>query len=72
MGMIVRNFYAIRPPPSSVRREARHTIDRKMEEFYNDLAEPLRFTPPGRIPPPHILMMHMQYWCAMLLLYRPL
>ncbi|KAG9036070.1 hypothetical protein FRB95_009858 [Tulasnella sp. JGI-2019a] len=71
-GMIISNFYTIRPPPSNTRREARVTIERKMEKFYNELPEHLRFTPSGRVPPPHMLIVHMQYWCAVLLLHRPL
>ncbi|KAF8236185.1 hypothetical protein L208DRAFT_677575 [Tricholoma matsutake] len=35
----------------------------------------LRFEPAGStkrpVPPPHILTLHMQYWCAVLLLHRP-
>ncbi|KAG8889120.1 hypothetical protein FRB98_005735 [Tulasnella sp. 332] len=60
-GMIASNFYSIRSPPSSVRREARHVIERKMEKFYNELDEPMKYSPSGRVPPPHVLSIHMQF-----------
>jgi hypothetical protein len=46
-----------------------------LDKWYIDLPEHLRHeSGPSKlpVPPPHILTLHMQYWCTVLLLHRPL
>lgn len=55
-------------------------LDGVLDRWYFDLPEHLRYDPAANIdrsptstlPPLHILTLHMQYWCAVLLLHRPL
>lgn len=69
LGTIVFNLYAIRGPPSAVRHRERANIESKLEKWLLDLPEHLRF---GKVMSPHVLTLHMQYWCTVLLLNRPL
>ncbi|KAF7762266.1 transcriptional regulator family: Fungal Specific TF [Agaricus bisporus var. burnettii] len=54
-------------------------LDGVLDRWYFDLPEHLRYDPAANIdrsptsalPPLHILTLHMQYWCAVLLLHRP-
>ena len=78
------NLYAIRNPPMSVRLAERAHLEEKLEKWFLDLPEYLRFdvyshqrqsTTPATsltLPPPHVITLHMQYWCTVLLLHRPL
>lgn len=51
-----------------------------LDKWYFDLPEHLRYDTavaaerdaPSSLPPAHTLTLHMQYWCAVLLLHRPL
>ncbi|KAG8215978.1 hypothetical protein J3R82DRAFT_7961 [Butyriboletus roseoflavus] len=81
LSKIVQSIYSIRTASS------RHTesirIEGSLDKWYLDLSEHLRFelrydsmgnlstTDSRGIPPPHILTLHMQYWCTTLLLHRP-
>lgn len=73
LGKIVKSIYAVRPVSS---RHAESTIlEGFLDKWYIELPEHLRYDPGSTkqpIPPPHILTLHMQYWCAVLLLHRPL
>ncbi|KIJ59890.1 hypothetical protein HYDPIDRAFT_99795, partial [Hydnomerulius pinastri MD-312] len=81
LSKIVQSIYAIRSV-SSRHAESIH-LEGLLNKWYLDLPEHLRFEPRydsmgalsgtgGRgIPPPHILTLHMQYWCTTLLLHRP-
>lgn len=51
------------------------TLESTLTEWYLNLPEHLSYdiaASPINLPPPHILTLHMQYWCAVLLLHRPL
>ncbi|KAG2347057.1 hypothetical protein BDR05DRAFT_877298 [Suillus weaverae] len=69
LSKLVQSIYAIHPVTS------RHADAVKLEELLNkwylDLPEHLQLKQ-GATVPPHILTLHMQYWCTTLLLHRPL
>ncbi|KAF9224716.1 hypothetical protein BS17DRAFT_45386 [Gyrodon lividus] len=79
LSKIVQSVYAIR---SVLSRHAESVhIEGLLDKWYLDLPEHLRFelrydsmgnlSCARGIPPPHILTLHMQYWCTTLLLHRP-
>ncbi|KAG9313734.1 hypothetical protein JVU11DRAFT_6088 [Chiua virens] len=79
LSKIVQSIYSIRP--SSSRQVESISLEGSLDKWYFDLPEHLRFEmrydPMGnldskKVPPPHILTLHMQYWCTILLLHRPL
>ena len=70
---ICQSIYAIKPATSRPAELAR--LDSQLTKWSLELPEHLRFdpaSPKNPPPPPHILTLHMQYWCTMLLLHRPL
>jgi hypothetical protein len=68
LGKIVESLYAVRPVAS---RHAEATrIEAALDKWYIELPEHLRLDPSSS--PPHVLTLHMQYWCVVLLLHRPL
>ncbi|KAI0365000.1 hypothetical protein BV20DRAFT_1103242 [Pilatotrama ljubarskyi] len=72
LSQICQSIYAIKPPTSRPAELAR--LDSMLTKWSLELPEHLRFDPAAPKmppPPPHILTLHMQYWCAMLLLHRP-
>lgn len=73
LSQICQNIYAIKPATNRVAELAR--LDSQLTKWSLELPEHLRFdpaSPKNPPPPPHILTVHMQYWCTMLLLHRPL
>jgi len=71
--MIVQAVYAIRQPNS--RHAESIFLESQLNKWYLDLPEHLRWDPSSAkqtTPLPNVLAMHMQYWCAVLLLHRPL
>lgn len=73
LGKIVQDIYAVRPQVS------RHAVLQKLEalldRWYIELPEYLRFdhsvaSSRQKAVVPHVLTLHMQYWCAVLLLHR--
>ncbi|KAF9485619.1 hypothetical protein BDN70DRAFT_533969 [Pholiota conissans] len=74
LSMIVQMMYAVRPLTS--RHEGAAELEGMLDKWYLDLPEHLRFDPPSfstaaPTPLPNVLTLHMQYWCAVLLLHRP-
>ncbi|KAH7911436.1 fungal-specific transcription factor domain-containing protein [Hygrophoropsis aurantiaca] len=82
LSMIVQAIYAIRP--ASSRHAESLYLGGLLNKWYLDLPAHLRYDPSsvgygsssvgagmGAVPPPHILTLHMQYWCTTLLLHRP-
>ncbi|PFH48929.1 hypothetical protein AMATHDRAFT_195711 [Amanita thiersii Skay4041] len=71
LGEIVANIYAVKPQVS--RHAVRETLESHLDKWYIELPEHLRFDPGTRqrATLPHVLTLHMQYWCAVLLLHRP-
>jgi len=72
LSMIVQSIYAVRPVSS---RHAESTVlEGLLDKWYIELPEHLRYEPSSSksTPLPNVLTLHMQYWCAVLLLHRPL
>ena len=83
LSSIMRVIYAVRsfPTTSSGTSSSRETekqvttLESILNEWYLNLPEHLSYdiaASPVNLPPPHVLTLHMQYWCAVLLLHRPL
>lgn len=49
-------------------------LEAQLDKWYNALPDHLRYEPASRrpLPAPHIIMLHLDYWCTVLLLHRPL
>ncbi|KAL6306894.1 fungal-specific transcription factor domain-containing protein [Sparassis latifolia] len=72
LSVIMQEIYAIRPRCD--RQTEFSKYEKLLTKWYLELPEPLRFEPASAkpsTPPPHILTLHMQYWCTVLLLRRP-
>lgn len=72
LSMIMQTIYPIRP--HSFRQTEFNRIEQLLNKWYLELPEHLRFdanSPKYVTQPPHILTLHMQYWCTVLLLHRP-
>ncbi|KAG6380094.1 hypothetical protein JVT61DRAFT_8179 [Boletus reticuloceps] len=81
LSKIVQSIYSIRTTTS--RHADSIHIEGLLDKWYFGLPEPLRFemrydsmgnlstTGSGRMPLPHVLTLHMKYWCTTLLLHRP-
>ena len=77
LSAIVQSIYAVRPG-SSRHAESTH-LESMLDKWYLDLPDHLRFDPGSSSPSsrqetplPNVLTLHMQYWCVVLLLHRPL
>lgn len=72
LSMIMQAIYPIRPHTFRQTEFAR--IEQLLDKWYIDLPEHLRFDPSSPkyySQPPHVLTLHMQYWCTVILLHRP-
>lgn len=73
LSMIMQTIYPIRP--HTFRQPEFNRVEQLLQKWYFDLPEHLRFdghnTQKHATQPPHILTLHMQYWCTVLLLHRP-
>jgi hypothetical protein len=70
LGLVVKELYAVRP--ASSRHEVRLDLENQLDRWYIDLPDNLRIEKgSSEIHPPHLLTLHMQYWCTVLLLHRP-
>lgn len=69
---MVQAIYAVRPVSSRYAESV--VLEGLLDKWYLELPEHLRYdtSAPKVTPLPHILTLHMQYWCAVLLLHRPL
>ena len=73
LGRIVQTIYAVRPIPH--RHAESKVLEGLLDKWYIDLPDHLRYEPglsKQPVPLPNVLTLHMQYWCAVLLLHRPL
>ncbi|EPQ51953.1 hypothetical protein GLOTRDRAFT_65551 [Gloeophyllum trabeum ATCC 11539] len=69
---VVQMIYPIRPKPGRYAEAQR--LEKELDKWYLELPEHLRYDPASSktpVPLPHILTLHMQYWCTGLLLHRP-
>lgn len=72
LSMIMQDIYSIRPKCDRQAEFSR--FEKVLTKWYLELPEHLRFDPghpKGFSPLPHVLTLHMQYWCTVLLLRRP-
>ncbi|KAJ7768678.1 fungal-specific transcription factor domain-containing protein [Mycena maculata] len=73
LSQIVQSIYALRPPSS--RHAELIVLDGLLDKWLLSLPVHLRHDPAvragGEVPLPQVLTLHMQYWCAVLLLHRP-
>ncbi|KAH9941542.1 fungal-specific transcription factor domain-containing protein [Amylocystis lapponica] len=72
LSMIMQGLYAIRSPCERQAEFSRY--EKLLSKWYLELPDHLRFDPASSkkpVPPPHILTLHMQYWCTVLLMRRP-
>ncbi|KAI9459128.1 fungal-specific transcription factor domain-containing protein [Lactarius psammicola] len=71
---VVQNIYSVRPSPG--RRSELLRLGELLDKWLLDLPEHLRFDPSNwkklHPPSPYLMTLHMQYWCVVLLLHRPL
>lgn len=74
LSKIVQALYAVRSGPGRHAESLR--LDQELDKWYFELPDHLRYdsarSKKGTTPPPHVLVLHMQYWCVVLLLHRPL
>ncbi|KAK0469332.1 fungal-specific transcription factor domain-containing protein [Desarmillaria tabescens] len=72
ISMIVQAIYAVRPVSS--RHAESVYLESMLDKWYLELPAHLQHDPVSLkhpVPLPHVLTLHMQYWCAVLLLHRP-
>ncbi|KAI0943292.1 hypothetical protein AcW1_002495 [Taiwanofungus camphoratus] len=72
LSFIMQGLYAIQP--QACRQTDFSRLEKDLSKWYLELPEHLRFDPaaPKNLAPlPHILTLHMQYWCTVILLHRP-
>ncbi|KAF9030317.1 hypothetical protein BDZ89DRAFT_985448 [Hymenopellis radicata] len=72
ISMIIQAIYAVRPVSS--RHGESVFLEGILDKWFVELPEHLQHDPGSSkypVPLPHVLTLHMQYWCAVLLLHRP-
>ncbi|TDL28079.1 hypothetical protein BD410DRAFT_894187 [Rickenella mellea] len=72
IGCIVDKIYTVRNNNGTKHTKHLSTLEKRLEKWYLDLPNCLRYPSSSTkvTPPPHILCIHIQYWCAVLLLNR--
>ncbi|GAB1520519.1 hypothetical protein RhiTH_003596 [Rhizoctonia solani] len=77
LSRIVEALYSIRPG-STPKSAERVQLEEELEKWALALPVYLRYDitrgvleGSGKVPPPHVLTLHMMYWCSVLLLHRP-
>ncbi|GJJ14593.1 hypothetical protein Clacol_008859 [Clathrus columnatus] len=76
---IVETTYAVQPQKPHARLAELAIFEKRLDKWYLDLPKHLELptsTTPSELnshplPPPHVLTLHMQYWCSVLLAHRP-
>ena len=75
VGSIVTDIYPVREPPSATKRACLEELENALHRWYLDMPDNLQFdlaSSTRPIPPPHVLILHVRYWGAVLLLHRAL
>ncbi|KAL1740837.1 fungal-specific transcription factor domain-containing protein [Schizophyllum fasciatum] len=73
VGSIVTDIYPVRDPPSATKRACLEELENALHRWYLDIPDNLQFdlaSATRPIPPPHVLILHVRYWGAVLLLHR--
>ncbi|CAE6481243.1 unnamed protein product [Rhizoctonia solani] len=78
LSRIVEALYSIRLAPGASKSAERVQLEEELEKWLLNLPAYLRYDitrgvieGTGKVPPPHVLTLHMMYWCSVLLLHRP-
>ncbi|KAH9944687.1 fungal-specific transcription factor domain-containing protein [Amylocystis lapponica] len=75
IGDIVEKIYPVTRVSRIPRRTLMEQIHARLVQWSLDLPEPLQYASASAntraCPPPHVLVLHVQYWAAVLLLHRP-
>lgn len=71
---IVRKIYPVKNSMREPKRARLAELETALDQWYIDLPETLRFDSASKraTPPPHVLLLHVRYWSAVLLLHRAL
>ncbi|KAK0481545.1 fungal-specific transcription factor domain-containing protein [Armillaria novae-zelandiae] len=72
LGAIISKIYPVRATPGVSRRALLSSFESQLDQWYISLPEHLRYDTANRrkVPPPHILFLHIRYWGSVLLLNR--
>jgi hypothetical protein len=75
VGNILTHVYPVKSVSHTSPHAAPAALETRLHQWYTELPEYLRYDSSGSqriIPPPHILLLHIRYWSAVLLLHRAL
>ena len=74
LGDIITKVYPVRTQHKVSRRAIYAELETRLDQWYISLPEALQFDVNSklRVPPPHVLFVHIRYWGAVLLLNRAL
>lgn len=72
LGAIITKVYPVRFPPGVHRRALLASFESQLDQWYISLPQHLRYDPSNKrkVPPPHVLFLHVRYWGSVLLLNR--
>ncbi|KIK70628.1 hypothetical protein GYMLUDRAFT_209950 [Collybiopsis luxurians FD-317 M1] len=73
LGRIVTKLYPVTATDPTPRRNSLHILEAQLDQWYISLPDYLLYdvaSKRSRVPPPHILFIHIRYWGAILLLNR--
>jgi hypothetical protein len=73
IGRVIANVYAIRVRVIGQSSEALLSLlDSSLATWFLELPPHLQYNPSSNVvPPPHVLVLHCQFYCALILLHRP-
>jgi hypothetical protein len=66
---MLQTLYAVRPPTD--REAIKKQIQSALAKWISELPTGLQLNNADGFHPPHVLVLHMQYWTTLLLLHRP-
>ncbi|KAI0068074.1 hypothetical protein BV25DRAFT_1875230 [Artomyces pyxidatus] len=72
-GTIMDRIYPVRPISHAAKRAALVELEARLDQWFAELPEGLAYDVASKrniVPPPHILILHIAYWNAVLLLHR--
>ncbi|TDL26037.1 hypothetical protein BD410DRAFT_562461 [Rickenella mellea] len=71
-GRIVERLYAVRRLPDAMQGQLAEELEKHLDHWYQTLPSHLHYDSlnTNLIYPPHVLTLHIQYWCAVILLHR--
>ncbi|EMD37552.1 hypothetical protein CERSUDRAFT_114195 [Gelatoporia subvermispora B] len=73
LGEVITQIYPVSRVSTTPRRTLMEDLHLRLLKWYLDLPEPLKYSAGSTrpCPAPHILILHIQYWAAVLFLHRP-